>query len=335
MIEAENYLRKAVQLCRAAAERHPAVPKYQRDLAFSKQRLAMILTRRMKLIDAEKCFRQAFVVVEQEVAKNPEQYSTSPTTDFNLWWTAENHEKDGSNRRKAEEYCQKAVGQARLLIKLYEKQVAEEPDNLKHKASLGDAYYKFVRIMQEQDDLFYPFRLQPMPRAEDSLKWLDLASEMVGESKESNTRSQVYATRALVLTNLEQHRRAIEAWDEAIAASTELWRPDLQVLKATARIQVEPVESVIEDIENLTDFAHIMSAQYNMACVYALASGRSEDKRTEYSDRAMELLRAAVEGDGPRFGPFWHETPALDAIRERQDFQQLVERTTTPIQTAQ
>ena len=72
-----------------------------------------------------------------------------------------------------------------------------------------------------------------------------------------------------------------------------------------------------------------------MACVYALASSRSEEKSSEYAERAMELLSGAVEANGPRLGPWWPATPALDALRERADFQQLVSRTTTLIPAGQ
>jgi len=106
-------------------------------------------------------------------------------------------------------------------------------------------------------------------------------------------------------------------------------------LKATSRIQVEPVEIVIQDVEELADFAHEVSAHYNMACVYALASSRSDDKGSEYAERAMALLSSAVEADGPRLGPWWPATPALDALRQRPDFQQLISRTTNFILAGQ
>jgi tetratricopeptide (TPR) repeat protein len=76
-------------------------------------------------------------------------------------------------------------------------------------------------------------------------------------------------------------------------------------------------------------------AYYNMACVYALASSRSDDKGSEYAERAMALLSSAVEADGPRLGPWWPATPALDALRQRPDFQQLISRTTNFILAGQ
>src|SRR5206468_3343774 len=61
------------------------------------------------------------------------------------------------------------------------------------------------------------------------------------------------------------------------------------------------------------------------------ANARRQELRTRYQDRAMTLLRAALEATpiGERW-PFWRDLvrtdPALNPLRQRSDFQQLATR---------
>ena len=335
LAEAETTLRQALHLYREVAEQYPSQSTYSDDLAFSNIFLAEVLEKRMKLSEAESCFRQALVVREQNVADVPkaEMYRIHI---IRIHLGLQSVLNAVGHTEEAEEHYQQAIHQARRLAEIAQEQVAESPDDVKRYVGLGKAYLILAKVMQEQPSFehYSETILHPVQRAGESLQWLDRASEVLGQASGGIYVDKVAKARALAHTTLGQHEEAIKAWDEAIAASSEVWQPDLQVLKATSRIQVEPVESVIQDVEELAAFAHEVSAHYNMACVYALAISRSKDNSIEYAERAMELLSGAVEANGPRLGPWWHATPALDALREREDFQQLVARTTSPPQTA-
>ena len=63
------------------------------------------------------------------------------------------------------------------------------------------------------------------------------------------------------------------------------------------------------------------SQLYDFARVYAVASVK--DKKTEYADTAMELLRKAVRA-GWRDHAHMRTDAHLDALRERSDFQKLL-----------
>ncbi len=63
---------------------------------------------------------------------------------------------------------------------------------------------------------------------------------------------------------------------------------------------------------------------YDFACIYALASGKSADKKQEYADRAMELLHKAVKA-GYKDAAHMAKDKDLDVLRGREDFKKLVE----------
>ena len=63
---------------------------------------------------------------------------------------------------------------------------------------------------------------------------------------------------------------------------------------------------------------------YNFACFYAIASGKSTDKKQEYADRAMDLLQKAVKAGYNNAAHMAKDTD-LDPIRGRDDFKKLIE----------
>jgi hypothetical protein len=64
-------------------------------------------------------------------------------------------------------------------------------------------------------------------------------------------------------------------------------------------------------------------ARYNLACAYALASGKDADKKEQHAKRSVELLRGLVEGDlaglsNPK------DDPDFALLIAHDDFKQLV-----------
>src|SRR5947209_515939 len=62
---------------------------------------------------------------------------------------------------------------------------------------------------------------------------------------------------------------------------------------------------------------------FHFARVYAIASGKSNDKKPEYADRALELLHKAVNA-GYNDASHMRKDPVLDPLREREDFKKLI-----------
>jgi hypothetical protein len=63
---------------------------------------------------------------------------------------------------------------------------------------------------------------------------------------------------------------------------------------------------------------------YDFTCVYALASGKSADKKQQYAERAMELLHQAVKA-GYTNAAHMKENTDLDSLRGREDFKKLLQ----------
>jgi hypothetical protein len=82
-------------------------------------------------------------------------------------------------------------------------------------------------------------------------------------------------------------------------------------------------EAVAEAAELVTGPDRSAGEWQTLACVYALASDRSADrKKAEYADRAVALLRKAVAAGLNRSHLI--EDKDLDPLRGRDDFQKLV-----------
>jgi hypothetical protein len=62
---------------------------------------------------------------------------------------------------------------------------------------------------------------------------------------------------------------------------------------------------------------------YDFVCVYAVATGKIADKKQEYADRAMELLRQAIRA-GYKDAAQIKKDVALDPLRDRADFKKLL-----------
>jgi hypothetical protein len=95
------------------------------------------------------------------------------------------------------------------------------------------------------------------------------------------------------------------------------------------------VAEAVAEVADLTKSPNSSAGQwYNFACVYAVASGKSADRKMEYADRAMELLRTAVNA-GFKDAAHLKQDRDLDPLRDRADFRQLLaelEKTTAPKQ---
>src|SRR5207249_1409794 len=92
--------------------------------------------------------------------------------------------------------------------------------------------------------------------------------------------------------------------------------------RATSRLQAGMVVEAVAEVAELT--APVANAPgspkwnagqwYNFACVYAVASGKSADKKQEYADRAIELLQKAVKA-GFNDAALLGKDTDLDALR--------------------
>jgi hypothetical protein len=93
----------------------------------------------------------------------------------------------------------------------------------------------------------------------------------------------------------------------------------------TSRLQAGQVAEAVAEVTELTTSA-IGPAKlwYDLGCFYALASGKSAEKKQEYDDQAMNMLQKAVKAGWSDAGHMANDTD-LDAIRRRTDFKKLID----------
>jgi predicted Zn-dependent protease len=123
---------------------------------------------------------------------------------------------------------------------------------------------------------------------------------------------------------LKKCTEAIKDWDRAIQLSPPAQRGELRASRARSLVLAGQVAEAVAEIADLTKASNWPPVQwYNFACVYAVASGRVPDKKQEYADRAVELLRQAVKA-GYKIAADMLKDPDLDSLRDREDFKKLL-----------
>ena len=140
--------------------------------------------------------------------------------------------------------------------------------------------------------------------------------------------------RAVAFGILRRHSEAIEAWDRVIELTSPSNRPEVRSLRAVQLARNDKADEAIAEMNELTKTASGNSTLwYNFACVYAVAGNKVTEKKQEYLDRAMELLKQAVKA-GYKDAAHMKQDSDLDPLRDREDFKQLLssleQATTSP-----
>jgi hypothetical protein len=105
-------------------------------------------------------------------------------------------------------------------------------------------------------------------------------------------------------------------------------------MRAMSRVNAGQIEEGIDEIAELAKSSDWnLENWYNFACVYALAAGKSPQKKQEYGDRAMELLNKAVQA-GLQDVALLTRDEDLSALRNRDDFKKLIAELTNGKQAA-
>jgi tetratricopeptide (TPR) repeat protein len=130
--------------------------------------------------------------------------------------------------------------------------------------------------------------------------------------------------RAVAHDRLRQYAGAVKDWDRAIELSLPQEQPSLRATRATARLNAGQVAEAVAEVAELSKMSGWSAGQwYDFACVYAVASGKSGDKKQEYADRAMQQLHRAVKAGWTNAAHMAKDTD-LDPLRGRADFKKLL-----------
>jgi tetratricopeptide (TPR) repeat protein len=184
-----------------------------------------------------------------------------------------------------------AEQQYRQGLALREKLVADFPAVPDYRRDLGGSCCNFGHLVRDGG------------RAGDSLIWFDKAIATLAPVHQAEPRAVTtrlflrnsHWGRAEAYDQLQKYAEAVQDWDRAIELSPPAEQPRLRANRATSRLKAGQVAKAVAEVEELTKASNWNASQwYDFACVYAVASGKLADKKQEYADRAMELLREAV-----------------------------------------
>jgi tetratricopeptide (TPR) repeat protein len=279
------------------------------------------MARRGKRAEGEEQDRKALALDEKLVADFPDvpAYRRDLARCHNALG---NLLQDLGKRAEVEEQFRKALA-------LNEKLVADFPGVPAYRVGLGGSYCNKGGLVlaggKPADSLAW------FQKAIDSLRPVHEEEPQDVDAKEFLRNS--HGNRAHAYDRLERFVDAVKEWDRAVELSKEPEQPWMRVLRANSKVRAGLVAEAVAEVAELTKSPSWFAGKwYNSACVYAIASGKSADRKMEYADRAMECLRNAVKA-GFKNAATLKQVKDFDALRDRADFGQLLtelEKTTAP-----
>ena len=309
--EAEEQHRKALAIQETLVAEFPAAPMYRQNLVSSHNNLAILLAAMQKRPEAEEQHRKALAIDEKLVADFPavpEYRSSLAASHNNLGMLL----RALGKRPEAEEQYRKA-----LAIK--EAVAADFPAVSQYRVDLGGGYCNFGALVRDGG--------QPGV----SLEWFENAIRTLSAVYKQDRHlarqflRNSHSNRAIAYDRLRKFTEAIKDWDRAVELSPMAEQPELRAARATSRLQSGQVAEAVAEVAELTKNASGDAGQwYNFACFYAIACDKTADKKQEYADRAMKLLRKAVT-TGWNDAAHMAKDTDLDPLRGREDFKKLID----------
>ncbi len=293
-------------------EQFPAVPDYQFKLALNHYQLGNLLNYLGETSAARNALERASNVSQKLVEKFPavpEYQSIMATSRDGLGVLLLGLGKFKEARAEFE---------ASLSIK---KQLVDQFPNVPdYRNSLGGGYNNYGELLKDAGQL------------EESLTWFDKAIqtlEALCEKDQRAVKPKMFLAGSLEGRSQSYHR--LKRYDEALKdldRAIELNSPQLMVLlhsdRARSKAQTDKAaEALAEAIEVTKADSKDSTVLFNLACTFAITSGKIADKQQEYADRAMELLKSAIAA-GYNKADSIAKDPDLDPLRVREDYKKLI-----------
>jgi tetratricopeptide (TPR) repeat protein len=292
----------------------PANPAYRWELARTHHNLGLLLAEpdQRAEAEAEAEYRQGLALLEKLVADFP----ANPNYRREL---AHNYNNLGLLLVELKQWAE-AEGQYRRGLALLEQLAADSPDVTDHRVELGVVYINFSAFLYNRS------------RPDDSRAWCQKAIDALRPIyergppavKAKEALRNGYWRRAIAHDRMQKFAEAAADWDRATELSKVEERPQFRVCRATSLLNAGHGAEAVAEIAGLSKPPHGNARQwYDLACLYAVASGKIEDKKREYADRAMESLEQAVEAGYKNAGHVKTDTD-LAPLRGRDDFKKLL-----------
>lgn len=332
---AEQAYLGALSIREKLAAQFPDEMRFRRHLAQTQEGMGQLLKKNRRYETAEKSYRAALTICEKLVADDPEtldNHSLLASVRYNLGTLL----RMTKQTREAEQ----CFGESLAIV---EKLVADHPAVPSYRMDLGLAYYSLGNLLRQDGR---PDECEKLQR-----KAVDLFESLVEEFPAIPKYRRQAASALNNLAGLPRARKdyaetcrllekAIQHQREALRA-----KPDDAAYRGLlaknywnlgeARLQQADHAAAAEAAAALAQATPDDPLTYvNVASLLARCAERSaqDEKASEidrqrltgaYSDRAMENLRTAA-GKGFRDRKRLQDDPALESLRSRTDFQQLV-----------
>ena len=310
--EALREFESARDLRRELAAAFPAVPEYRADLAHTHNSLGLL---RKDLGDPDAALAEYATATDlqrklvADLPSVPEHLEELAITLNNNGILLHSLRRYGEAREELE-----------AAIELYRKLRAAFPAVPDYEAALGGGCCNMGNLVRDAGP------------AEDCLAWYDEAIRALGSVHERDPEAVVTAThlrnsyfgRGRAHDQLGRSAEALEDLARAIELASPEERATYRVQRAVARMHGGEAAEAVVEIEQLLDAADWTADRwFDIARVYAVASGTVAGRGPEYSDRAMELLNRAIDvgyQDVARLST----DAELDSLRGREDFRRLI-----------
>jgi tetratricopeptide (TPR) repeat protein len=313
--ETERLLREALALHRALANNHPEVASYRDGLALTYRELADLCVATRRPREAERLYGEALSLQKVLVRDHP----ALPAYRANLADTSGNLAQlldAGGRAAEAEEAFKETV-------KLEEALSRDYPALRHHAVNLGGTQCNLGNLLSKTG------------RRADSLAWYaraiaTLAAVLDRQPRQATARlflRNAHWGRADALTHLGRHAEAVKDWDRVIALDAGPNRTRFRLQRALALARLKDHARATAEADDLARAKDAPAgALYDLACVFALSTAAAgEDRKLgeTYARRAVALLRRAL-ARGYKDIEHLKKDSDLDALRSRDDFQQLL-----------
>jgi hypothetical protein len=122
-----------------------------------------------------------------------------------------------------------------------------------------------------------------------------------------------------------QFAKAVPDWERASELSRPDERPPIAGSRALSLVRAGRVVEALAEVDELSKSPDTTAADWFLfACIYSIAGGTPSDNQEQHAERAVELLRRAVQAgfhDVERL----KQDEDLEPLREREDFQGLLQ----------
>jgi tetratricopeptide (TPR) repeat protein/tRNA A-37 threonylcarbamoyl transferase component Bud32 len=308
---AEQY-RKALVILQKLTDDFPELPAYRQELARSQHNLGQVLASQNQINKAAEQYLKA-LDIQQKLAND---FPGVP---------AYRQELAGSRHSLGilladQNQLDKAAEQYRKALDILEKLADDFPDVAAYRVGLGASCCGYANVLRDGG------------KPSESLPWYKKAITTLTALYERDPNAVLprhllrtcHQNRALTHDRLMAHARAVKDWNRAIDLSPPGEQATYRPRLANSLIRAGIVSEAVAEVAELTKSAAWAAEQwYDFACIYALASGKSADKKRQYADRAMELLRTAVKAGYKNAAQMAKDTD-LDVLHGRDDFRKLM-----------